>query len=209
MASNYHSYVMVNEGEDRKVAFVQRSIGSNTVEQSEVAVTLPYIATHRFTAGPVRLATASSHIFQFMGSGLNRTLLRFIEVTQVGNATASQQLEVEIRRLDTRGTGGTAVTPVPNDPIDSASTATGMVLPSSKGTEDELLAKKSGPILTTAATAGHERVVKFTFPESGDPTTKPLIFAAGSTTGFALKNIQSDVTATVLITGEYQEVFWG
>ena len=203
------SFVGINEGDDRYLSYWQRSKASTTVNEPQVAISLPYIATHRMVMGPVRMATASSHLFQFMGSGLNRTLLRYVEVTQVGNAASGQRLELEIRALSTRGTGGTAITPTVNDSsIDTASTATGMTLPSSKGNEGNLIAKKSGPILTTAATAGHERVARFTFPENGVPTSKPPTFAAGSTTGWALKNIQSDTTATLLIEVEYEEVFW-
>ena len=200
------SFVGINEGDDRNLATVQRSIASTTVEQTEVAVTLPHVPSYTMvTSAPVALATASSHLFQFMGSGLNRDLLRRVEITQVGNAAASRIVEFELRRLDTSGSGGTAVTPNTVDPVDSASTARGMILPSSKGTEDELLYKKSGVILQTAATVGHREVATFEFPEG---TTKPVTTAAGSTTGWVLKNMQSDSTATLLISVTYEEVFW-
>lgn len=205
MASTPHTYVSVDEGADRQLSGITRSIASNDVTQMEAAVTLPYIPTYTVVAGPIPLATASSHILQLLGSTINRDLLRYIEVTQVGNAASAKQIEFELRRLDTAGTGGTSVTPNPVDPVDGATTARGMTLPSSKGTEDELLAKRAGTVLT-APTAGHERVVRFGFND--DPTTKPLTIAAGATTGLALKNIQTDTTATVLVEACFQEVFW-
>lgn len=202
------SYIQVNEGGDRNVAFVQRSKASSTVEETEVAITLPYIPTYRLTTpSPVPLSTPSSHLLQLLGSTLNRDLLRSIEITQVGNAASAKQIELEVRRIDTAGTGGTAVTANPADTVDPATTAAGMTLPTSKGTEDELLSKKAGPVLTAPA-AGHERVVRFIFPETGGPTTKPPTIAAGGSSGIVVKNLQSDATATVLISAEFEEVFW-
>jgi hypothetical protein len=209
MAATDNSYVMVNDGTGSKVSFVQRSKSSNTVNETEVSLSLPYIPGYRLTTpSPVSLATASSHLMQFLGSAINRDLLRFIEVTQVGNAAASKQVEFELLRLTTAGTGGTSITPNPSDLVDPATSARGMTLPSAKGTESSLMGKKAGPILTTAATAGHERVVRFTFPETGDNSTKPVTTASGATTGWVLKNVQSDATCTVLISAEFQEVFW-
>lgn len=200
------SFIGVNEGDDRNLATVQRSVASTTVEQTEVAPTLPYVPTYTVvTSSPVRISTASSHVVQLLGSTLNRDLLRWIEVTQVGNANAAARVEFEVRRVDTAGTGGTTLTPNPVDPVDPATTARGMTLPSSKGTEGNLLAKRTGTILTTP-TAGHDRVVRFEFDQ--DVTTKPPTIAAGATTGIVIKNLQTDTTATVLVEMGFQEVFW-
>src|SRR3990167_5596187 len=108
MAATDNSYVMVNDGTGSKVSFVQRSKASNTVNETEVALSLPYVPTYTIvTPSPVSLATASSHPLQILGSTINRDLLRYIEVTQVGNAASAKQIEFELRRLDTAGTGGT------------------------------------------------------------------------------------------------------
>lgn len=206
MASTPHTYIGVNEGTARKISGVTRSIGSNDVTQMDAAVTLPYVPTYTVvTSSPVPLATASSHVFQLMGSTINRNLLRWIEVTQVGVAASAKQVEFEVRRLDTAGTGGTTLTPNPVDQVDPVTTTRGMTLPSSKGTEDELLGKRAGPVLT-APTAGHARVVRFEWVD--DVTTKPVTVSAGGTSGIALKNLQTDTTATVLVEVGFQEVFW-
>lgn len=199
------SYVTVNEGVDRKMATVSRTIDSETVEQSEVAVTLPYIPTYVVTTETaVALSTANSHVFQLMGSSTNRVLLRRLEVYQKAAASAAAFAEFELVRLDTAGTGGTALTPEPADPVDAATDAEGMTLPSSKGTEDESFGFRTGVILAAPA-AGARPVLLL---EWDDTSAKPPTIAAGGTTGIALKNISSDSTATVHVVATFQEVDW-
>lgn len=209
MTSTANAYIQVDQGTGPKVSFVERSKASNTVDETEVAVSLPYVPTYRVgTSVPVSLATPSSHVFQLLGSTINRDLLRSIEITQIGNATASTAIAFQVLRVTTAGTGGTSLTPQPVDPVDPDTTATAMTLPTSKGAEGANLGTKTGVVLTTAATAGHERVVRFTFPETGDPSTKPPTIVAGGATGLVVKNIHSDATATVHIVAEFQEAFW-
>ena len=200
------SYVQVNEGSDRKVAFVQRSISSNTVEQTEVALTLPYIPTYVVTTEtPVSLATANSHVLQIMGSTLNRDLLRSVEVTQVGAALNDTRIQFELVRLDDAGTGGTALTPNPTDPVDAATTAAGMTLPSSKGTENESMGFWAGSVVTDPENLpGFDLVLDLEFEGHGKPPT----LAGGGSTGFALKNVTSEPSATVHVRATFEEVFW-
>jgi hypothetical protein len=188
------------------MATVQRTIDSETVEQTEVAVTLPYVPTYVVTTETaVALSAANSHVFQLLGSSSNRVLLRRLEVTQKAVATADTRIEFELVRLDTAGTGGTTLTTNPTDPVDDASTAVGMTLPSSKGTEDESLGFRTGTVLIAPATAGHEYTLLLVWD---DPTSKPPTIATGGTTGIALKNINTDASATVHVVATFQEVEW-
>ena len=206
------SYIQVNEGSDRKVAFIQRAISSNTVEQTEVAVTLPYIPTYVVTTETaVSLATAGSHVLQLLGSTVNRDLLRSVEVTQLGAALNDTPMAWELVRLDTAGTGGTALTPNPLDPVDPATTAAGMTLPTSKGDEDESMGFWTGAVSTDPGWFPGEGacyVLKLVFPEGGNMTSKPPTMAAGGTTGFALKNVTAEPSATVHVRATFEEVFW-
>ena len=201
------SYIQVNEGADRSVSFVQRSKASNTVEETVVVSSLPYIPTYVVsTTTAVALATANSHVLQVLGSTLNRTLLRSLEVTQLANAVASTRVAFQLLRVTDAGTGGTAITANQNDPVDPETTAAGMTLPSSKGTEDELLGTWTGTVLAAAAAAGHDYVLKVVFPEDGH--SKPPTIAAGATTGLVLKNITAEPSATLHVRATFEEVFW-
>lgn len=199
------SYVTVDEGTDRKMATVQRTKSAETVEETEVAVTLPYVPTYVVTTETaVALSAANSHLLQLLGSSTNRVLLRRLEVTQKAAATANTRIEFELVRLDTAGTGGTALTPKPTDPVDDATTAVGMTLPSSKGTEDESMGFRTGTVLTAPA-AGHDHVLLLIYDAI---TSKPPTIAAGGTTGLALKNVNTDATATVQIVATFEEADW-
>jgi len=200
------AYVSIDEGSDRKMATVQRTIDSETVEQSEVAVTLPYIATYVVTTQTaVALSAANSHVFQLLGSESHRVLLRRLEVFQKADAAADTRIEFELVRVDTAGTSGTALTPVPTDEVDDATTAEGMTLPSSKGDEGDSLGFRTGTVLAEPATAGHDHVLLLDYYSI---SSKPPTIAAGGTTGIVLKSITTDADATVHVVATFEEVDW-
>lgn len=178
------SIVQVTEGTGKKLHTWNRTIGANSVEDEYVLFGENALTTYMasiFASG----ATAASH-FQLMAGASLKVRVRSIEVFQIGLATTAAVTYIELYRLSTAGTGGTAVTPRPLDTTDAASGATAMALPTVKGTESLQIALKSFIAIQTvgASTVMTGPSVVFNFDQ---PRTKPLIIAAGAANGIALK----------------------
>src|SRR5262245_59859384 len=129
------SIVQVTEGSGKKLRTWNRTIGANSVEEEAVFLADTPMATYSARLDAASTATANSHIVQLMaGSSLNVYVHR-IALYQLGLATTAAYGQINIFRLSTAGTGGTAFTPAPYDTNDAASGATSMTLPTVKGTE--------------------------------------------------------------------------
>lgn len=175
----------------------QRSNGSVTVEQYVQQVAEPYLAAYVVTMNvAISTATANSHLIQIMAGASLRVGIRRILVTQSGNGTTQQNIW-EIRRVTTAGTGGTSYTPAVLDPADSASGATAMSLPSSKGTESTLIHVQNVLTHATAANLDLNPVLDVDFTRD---RTKALWIAAGTSNGIVLKNATASASTTVLVT---------
>lgn len=187
------SYVLIDEGADRKIRHFQRTDGSDTVEEQMVALTEPILASYVIQFAGIAVSTANSHVCQVMAGASLRVGIRRIRIWQVANATGIARLQWRLFRLTTAGTGGSSITPAPSDPADSASGATAMTLPSSKGTEGTQVSHKRTLIHTTATTVGLPDEFVWDFSQL---RTKARWIAAGTSNGVALKNIGSDASAT-------------
>lgn len=186
----------------RKFHTNQRSNGADTVEQYVQVEGEPYLPCYTIpVTTAISTATANSHLLEIMAGASLRVGLRRLRVTQLVNGT-TQQNQWEILRLSSAGTGGTALTPSPHDPADSASGATAMTLPSSKGTEG--VAVWDGVVLThaTVATVGLNPILDLDWTRERG---KALWIAAGAANGLCLKNITASATTTVIITAEIVE----
>lgn len=186
----------------RKFHTNQRSNGADTVEEYVGPTAEPYLATYTISVtAAISAATANAHLLQIMAGASLRVGLRRLRVTQMVNGT-TQNNQMSIHRLTTAGTGGTSYTPAPHDPADSASGATAMTLPSSKGTESTAL--WTGAVLThaTVTTVGLNPILDLDWTRERG---KALWIAAGATNGLALKNITGSASTTVLITAEIVE----
>lgn len=180
----------------RKFHTNQRSNGSDTVEQYVQLTGEPYLATYTVVVHTaISAATANSHLLQIMAGSSLRVGVRRIRVTQFANGT-TQKNAWYLYRLTSAGTGGTSYTPSPLDPADSASGATAMSLPSSKGTEGALIYTESVLTHATAATVGLDPVLDVDFTRDRD---KALWIAAGTSNGIALKNVTASTSTTLLI----------
>ena len=201
------SVVQIDEGTGKYLHYVQRSIASNTTYTQAVAISEPYLPTGTVAVTTaVSLATANSHPFQIMAGPLNRVLLRRLKVTLLaGGTTAGQQAVFQLLRLTTAGTGGTSYTPRNADPADAALAATAMTLPSSKGTEGNILWTETG-LVAVASNSAQGPVIDIDFTR--DLRSRPFTIAAGTGNGLALKNITAVAGATVHISTEHDEVFW-
>jgi hypothetical protein len=190
------SLIQFTEGSGKKVHTFQRTIGANNVEDEVVIAGEQYLASYILTAQAVGLGTANAHLIQVMAGASLRVRIRRIEVWQRVLATAAGFKEMQLTRLTTAGTGGAGVTANPLDPADAAAGFSCQITPTVKGTELGILAWANPYFVQTAAAS-------LSFPQPlfvwdfDRPRSKPLILAAGTANGIALKVITADAAAQV------------
>lgn len=190
------SYAEATSGSGLKWHSWTRSISGSTVH---AGFTLPdeypyasYVALYQ----TISIGTANDHIAQLMaGSSLN-VRIRRIRIEQSNSAGTSTAATFQILRLTTAGTGGTAITPATLDTADSASGATAMSLPTAKGTESTVLDRQAIPMRQTVSTLGG---TEDSYEWIQLPNMKPIIIAAGTSNGIAIKSLTAIATATVNI----------
>ena len=198
------SIVQVNSGSGPKLHTWSRTIGANTVEDEAVFPAEYPLASYIAIGAAVSTATANDHLLQLMAGASLNVRIRRITVEQRGTATTAAALTMEIWRLSTAGTGGTAVTPRPMDTSDAASGATAMTLPTAKGTESVLIK----PFVITfrqaiSGTASPADDAPFEWTQH--PGMKPLMIPAGAANGIAIKNTSAAAAATAIVTIEFVE----
>lgn len=201
------SFVNVTEGSGKKLHTFNRTIGANDVHDEAVILGEQYLASYMATPntlGGVTTATANSHLFQIMAGSSLKVRIRRIELMQLAMATTVLMMETRLYRLSTAGTGGTAHTPAPLDPSDSASGATCMTLPTAKGTEGSIVAW-GAPYMMQTLTASAERDQPIAVWDFDRPRSKPLIIAAGTANGIAVKNVTAVAAATILFNVWFDE----
>lgn len=181
-----------------KLHTFQRTIGANNVDDEIVIQGIPYLATYATSPSAVSVATGSSHLLQLMaGASLNVYVVR-IRIMQFVVGTASAQA-IQVIRLTTAGTGGTAVTPLPYDSSDAASGATSMTLPTVKGTE----AANPMDRIVVPCYAAHPIIYQWEWV--AQENSKFIRIPAGTANGIAFKNTTSDAAATYGILVEFFE----
>lgn len=184
------SVVGVSEGSDAFLHTDVRTISAVAREDQFVQLGEPTYPTYTVLATNISVATTADHVLQVMGDGTNYSRIVGVRVRQVALASAASQLGIQVIRLSTAGTGGSAVTPRPLDAGDSAYAGGAMTLPSSKGTEGvELYRWRLGlvaaqPVVETLA---------WVAPLRG----KPIIFGTGTGNGIAFKVTTGVTSATV------------
>lgn len=194
-------FVNQTEGSGKKAHTFQRVIGANTIEDQMVLHGEQYLAEYVATPAAVSTATAASHLCQIMAGASFTVYVRSIEIYQVAAATAAAIDEIDIFRLTTAGTGGTAVTPLPLDTTDAASGATCMTLPTVKGTEAaQPIYRVSAQFLQTIATQpGGRQANLIAFFDFDTLRGKALRIPAGAANGIAVKNITARAAGTVFV----------
>lgn len=177
------------------------TIGANTVHaQFTMPDEYPY-ASYSVFANGISGATLNSHIIELMAGPSLNVRIRRIYIEQSANAGAVALFGINVLRLTTAGTGGTAITPGKYDTADSAAGATAMTLPSAGGTESTVLLV--GNVAARAAVGGGS---EDSWEWEQQPNTKPLIIPAGTSNGIAIKNVNAIATATWLVTIEFAEM---
>ena len=199
------SIVQVTEGAGKKLHTFQRVIGTNTVEDEIVTLGEQYLASYVSVASATNANTANSHMLQIMAGASLKVYVRRLRLFQGATlAGAATVLDMQVFRLSTAGTGGTVITPAPYDPGDAASGATSMTLPTVKGTETTLLQRFTMGALAAAPTAGGDATLIWEW-DADRLRVKPIIIAAGTANGIAIKNITALATATFHIVADITE----
>ncbi len=182
MAETFYN---ATEGSGKKFHAWDKVVGANTVLDE---FTLPGeypLPSYFVQASSISGAISADHLLQIMAGASLRVRVRRIYVEQSALITAASELSIDVLRLTTAGTGGTAITPAKFDTADAAAGCTAMTLPTAKGTEGTVLLRRRLMPTQTYATAGLERVPCFEWFQM--PNTEPIVFGSGTANGIALK----------------------
>lgn len=194
------SLVQVTSGAGPKLHTWQRTIGANNVEDEFVIPGEYPLASYSIApAAPLATTNANAHLLQIMAGASLNVRVRRIRVRQHAVPAAVAAFEIQIWRLSSAGTGGTAITPSKMDTADAAAGATAMTLPTAKGTETVQLWDESiwlGVVATPVSSNLMEWVAA--------PGSKGILIPAGATNGIAVKNINNG-TATLSVTADIVE----
>lgn len=190
------SAIGVSTGTDKYLNSNSRSIGGTAREEQVVLEGQSALPTYNIQVDDASVATANAHILQVMADGSNYSrLVRWSMEFTDDIPAAADILKVGLYRLSTAGTGGTTVNDAPYDTADSYS-GDMRTLPSSKGTEGQLLQTVYLPILSTADPVARRYVWE------PPPYGKPIVFGTGTSDGLAWKVIDNISSAAVTISAE-------
>jgi hypothetical protein len=185
------SSVNVTEGSGKRLNTWDRTISSTLVQDQFVQFgEYPY-PTYGVVAEAISVATTADHILQIMAGSSNHVRIRYIYVEQSAGAAAASNLSLQLLRLTTAGTGGSAITPFKFDTGDAAAGATAMTIPTAKGTESTLLRRVNISLRQNANTGTQEDGWEW----RQAPNTKPLIIPAGTSNGIAIKVVAGVTTS--------------
>ena len=194
------SFVNVTEGSGKKLHTNQRTIGANAVADEYVLPGEFPLPGYFAVANAVAATTANDHLLQVMAGASLKVRIRRISVSQNQLATARGIDSIELWRLTTAGTGGTAVTNRPFDTADAAAGATAMTLPTAKGTESILLARRR-LLLTQSVDVAQGG--EWTWEQH--PGTPAIVIPAGATNGLAIKHTTANAGAGYNVVVEFVE----
>lgn len=200
------SIVQVTEGTGKKLHTWQRTVGANSVEDEVVLIGEPYLATYVAMTGSVSTATAASHLLQVMSGATLHTVIRRIQVYQVGLATTAAIARIALFRLTTAGTGGTGLTVQSADQADTFGGAS-QSLPTVKGTETSTAYHQASmQFIQTVGTGGAGKNSLLCEWDFTAQRVKGLRIATGVTNGLAVKMIDAVAAATVIVVCEFSEM---
>lgn len=194
------SSVAVTPGAGALLHADSKSIGGSTVLDEYILHGEPFLATYVVsTTTAISTATAASHLIQVMSGATLNVYLRRISVYQFAVATAAAITSLQLFRLTTAGTGGTAFTPNPIS-NEAAAGATAMTLPTVKGTEAQVLGIKTCQLIQTVPTGGAPGVAPLLAEWDFEKLRgKALRIPSGAANGLAVKNPTAIAGATVVI----------
>lgn len=192
--------VQITQGAGTRMATSSYTEGGVTVHDEKVLLGETYLPTYTVCLlANISTATANSHLLQIMAGASNKVRVRRIEIYQSVMATTATILGLGIYRLSTAGTGGTAYGVNPLDPSDGAADATAMSLPTVKGTEGALL-HLGGMLMMQTLGASTLLTLPGYVLDFDRRRSKPLMIAAGTANGIAVKNTAAIAGGSVNIT---------
>lgn len=190
-----------------KMHSFNRTIGANSVEDEVTLNGEPYLASYVIsTSTAASTATAASHLLQIMAGASLHVYVRRIRVYQFAVATTAAIVTLQLFRLSSAGTGGTAFTPAILDGNDSASGATSMSLPTVKGTEGTLVGIAASQFIQTVPTGGNGMaplLAEWDFDKL--LRSKAIRIPAGTANGLAIKNPTAVAGASVVVEAQISE----
>lgn len=195
------TYYQFTEGSGRKARSAQRIVNGDTVDVPYQVADEPPLPAATAVAGAVSTATADSHLMEVMAGSSSHVIVRRILVTQLGAASSTTACRLQLHRLTTAGTGGTAVTPNPYV-VGTTIGATAMTLPTTKGTEGVVMLEAAGVLWNAAPAGGDAVVLDLDFARD---RTQGLWIPAGAGNGLAIQNVTAVAGATVCVTVELSE----
>ena len=202
------SFVNMTEGSGKKAHTFQRTIGANTIEDEVVLIGEQYLATYdvNTASAGTSTATANSHLIQICAGATLNVYVRRIQVFQLAAVTTAAIDALELVRLSSAGTGGTAITPGPRDTTDSAQRCHGHDSAHRQGHRDHVRGPCTAQWTQTIATqtGGKQAtlVAEFDFDHLRG---KALRIPAGTANGIAIKNPTARAAGTVIISAELCE----
>jgi len=183
-----------------------KSISAQTRHEQYHQLGEPDEASYTVRGASVSTATNDSHLLQIMAGSTLHVYVLWVKVFQQTVATTAALVACDIQQLTTAGTGGGAVTPVRLDGTDSASGATGMTLPSSKGAEGGIFDTSVGFFVqTVSASLGAPQpslVWEFDWERLRN---KAIRIPAGTANGIAVKIRNATAGATVVVMAGIRE----
>lgn len=195
------SFYNANNGSGTKFHTFSRTIAANVVHDEVVIPGEPYLPAYSAVYAGVSTATANSHLAQLMSIAGSNIYVRRIRVRQKVAATTAAFMTLQLFRLTTAGTGGTAVTPKAMDLGDAAAAEDARFIPAAKGTEAQLLWEET-PWMVGATTATPNAPLLEWTPASN---SKGIQILAGAANGLALKNVTAIAAGQVDIIIDFFE----
>lgn len=180
------TFVNVTEGSGKKLHGWDLVAGGNTVvDEFVIPGEYPY-PTFTADAQTVSGATTGDDLLQVMAGASLKLRIRRVTVNVRVAITTAAEFSVDIVKLTSAGTGGTAVTPRAHDPADSAgATAASGVPNATHGTASFVWRSLRLWPVQTAPAAGIGGGLVAEWVQS--PFGKPFVIPAGTTNGIAIR----------------------
>jgi hypothetical protein len=197
------SLIAFTDGSGKNWESFQRTRNSTAYENMVVIPGEPAQPTFTALASSIVTTTGASHLIMLQADGTLYTRIKRIMVEQVVGATTATLAQLQIVRVSTAGTGGSAITARGLDAADSYG-GTIATLPTVKGTEGNILLQKRLQLLTTAQVAATTvNPNSWEWQAMPNHGKKAITIGPTSTDGIVLKIVTGIATSTVDITLEF------
>lgn len=199
------SFINQTEGSGKKSHTWNKTIGANSVEDEFVLPGEFPGASYRATGQGADVATTGNDVFQVMAGSTLVVYIRAIRIWQAGLSAAANTLALDLQRVTTAGTGGTAVTPRPFDSTAAASgaTAASSVPNATKGTAGVLFGRYRIAMASAQPTNSNGPYLVY----EAKTILTSLRIPAGTTNGISLR-VVGGITTTPTIDWECDLVEW-